>query len=61
MSASARPPRNSGRLTRAAGLVLEAVGLHLPVGSDCLIELPPGYPQRMPRPKWSASPATACS
>ena len=37
---------NSGRLTRAVGLVLEAVGLQLPVGSDCLIELPPGYPQR---------------
>ncbi len=36
----------SGRLTRAVGLVLEAVGLQLPVGSDCLIELPPGYPQR---------------
>jgi flagellum-specific ATP synthase len=26
-------------------LVIEAVGLRLPVGSDCLIELPPGYPQ----------------
>ncbi|VTU20465.1 flagellar protein export ATPase FliI [Variovorax sp. RA8] len=37
---------HSGRLTRAVGLVLEAVGLQLPVGSDCLIELPPGYPQR---------------
>ncbi|GAA4348576.1 flagellar protein export ATPase FliI [Variovorax defluvii] len=36
----------SGRLTRAVGLVLEAVGLQLPVGSDCLVELPPGYPQR---------------
>ncbi|WP_426389946.1 flagellar protein export ATPase FliI [Variovorax sp. R-27] len=36
----------SGRLTRAVGLVLEAVGLQLPVGSDCLIELPPGHPQR---------------
>ena len=33
---------HSGRLTRAVGLVLEAVGLQLPVGSDCLIELPPG-------------------
>src|SRR6478735_7190303 len=37
---------HSGRLTRAVGLVLEAVGLQLPVGSDCLIELPPGHPQR---------------
>ncbi|GMG92204.1 flagellar protein export ATPase FliI [Cupriavidus metallidurans] len=34
--------RTCGRLTRAAGLVLEAVGLRLPVGSDCLIELPTG-------------------
>ncbi|MGO4762587.1 flagellar protein export ATPase FliI [Cupriavidus sp. 2KB_3] len=32
--------RACGRLTRAAGLVLEAVGLRMPVGSDCLIELP---------------------
>ena len=37
------PVRACGRLTRAVGLVLEAVGLRLPVGSDCLIELPPGY------------------
>ncbi|GJG94162.1 flagellar protein export ATPase FliI [Cupriavidus pauculus] len=34
--------RTCGRLTRAAGLVLEAVGLRMPVGSDCLIELPGG-------------------
>ncbi|MFZ3161684.1 MAG: flagellum-specific ATP synthase FliI, partial [Rhodoferax sp.] len=40
------PIRHFGRLTRAVGLVLEAVGLRLPVGSDCLIELPPGYGQR---------------
>ncbi|MGA8783891.1 MAG: flagellum-specific ATP synthase FliI, partial [Polaromonas sp.] len=40
------PVRTYGRLTRAVGLVLEAVGLRLPVGSDCLIELPPGYPQK---------------
>jgi flagellum-specific ATP synthase len=40
------PVRTYGRLTRAVGLVLEAVGLRLPVGSDCLIELPPGYAQR---------------
>ncbi|MEO5658910.1 MAG: flagellar protein export ATPase FliI [Polaromonas sp.] len=38
--------RTYGRLTRAVGLVLEAVGLRLPVGSDCLIELPPGYAQK---------------
>ncbi|QRX83161.1 flagellar protein export ATPase FliI [Glaciimonas sp. PAMC28666] len=40
------PIRTYGRLTRAVGLVLEAVGLRLPVGSDCLIELPAGYAQR---------------
>jgi len=40
------PVRVCGRLTRAVGLVLEAVGLRLPVGSDCLIELPPGYPNK---------------
>jgi len=40
------PVRSYGRLTRAVGLVLEAVGLRLPVGSDCLIELPPGYPKK---------------
>ena len=40
------PVRIYGRLTRAVGLVLEAVGLRLPVGSDCLIELPPGYPDK---------------
>jgi len=40
------PVRSYGRLTRAVGLVLEAVGLRLPVGSDCLIELPPGYAQK---------------
>ena len=31
------PVRTYGRLTRAVGLVLEAVGLRLPGGSDCLI------------------------
>ena len=45
-TAAAATVTHSGRLTRAVGLVLEAVGLQLPVGSDCLIELPPGYPQR---------------
>ncbi|APR97465.1 flagellum-specific ATP synthase FliI [Pandoraea thiooxydans] len=42
------PSRTCGRLTRAAGLVLEAVGLRLPVGSGCLIELPVHDPQRDP-------------
>lgn len=41
-NALARPLSLCGRLTRAAGLVLEAVGLRLGVGAECLIELPPG-------------------
>jgi flagellum-specific ATP synthase len=32
----------SGRVTRVAGLVMEAVGLRLPVGSACTIPLPSG-------------------
>ncbi len=32
----------SGRLTRVAGLVMEAVGLKLAVGSSCIVELPGG-------------------
>lgn len=35
-------PEPDGRITRAAGLVLEAVGLKLPVGSPCAISLPSG-------------------
>ena len=34
---AARPLAVQGRLTRVAGLVMEAVGLRLPVGSTCLI------------------------
>ena len=45
-ASKSEPVQTFGRLTRAVGLVLEAVGLRLPVGSDCLIELPPGYPQK---------------
>ncbi|WP_050455508.1 flagellar protein export ATPase FliI [Candidatus Burkholderia verschuerenii] len=41
-AAIAKPVRTCGRLTRAAGLVLEAVGLKIGVGSECMIELPPG-------------------
>jgi len=33
----------TGRLTRVAGLVLEAVGLKAPVGSVCVISLPNGH------------------
>ncbi len=43
--AQASPVQRYGRLTRAVGLLLEAVGLRLPVGSDCLVELPPGQAQ----------------
>ncbi len=41
------PHRACGRLIRAAGLVLEAVGVRIPVGGACLIELPPGNPLGM--------------
>jgi flagellum-specific ATP synthase len=41
---AARPYTASGRLTRAAGLVLEAVGLKLPLGAGCLVEPPDGSP-----------------
>jgi flagellum-specific ATP synthase len=41
-SAIAKPLHPCGRLTRAAGLVLEAVGLRLGVGAECMIELPAG-------------------
>jgi flagellum-specific ATP synthase len=41
-AAGAVPVASSGRVTRAVGLVLEAVGLQLPVGSECLIDLPAG-------------------
>lgn len=33
----------SGRLTRVAGLVIEAVGLKLAVGASCVVELPNGH------------------
>ena len=39
----ARPWLPRGRLTRVAGLVLEAVGIKLPVGSSCHVILPSGY------------------
>jgi len=46
-NALALPLRGCGRLTRAAGLVLEAVGLRLAVGAEVMIELPPGSPLPM--------------
>ncbi|MFC0267304.1 flagellar protein export ATPase FliI [Kushneria aurantia] len=36
------PNRERGRLTRATGLVLEAVGLRLPLGCSCMVELADG-------------------
>ena len=38
----AQPWGESGRLTRVAGLVMEAVGLRLPIGSQCLVQVPGG-------------------
>lgn len=38
----AEPMLVSGRVTRVAGLVMEAIGLKLPVGSACTIPLPSG-------------------
>lgn len=35
---SMRPFRQYGRLTRATGLVMEAVGLKLPIGTLCIVE-----------------------
>jgi flagellum-specific ATP synthase len=38
----ATPVAASGRLTRVSGLVMEAVGLRLPVGSQCQVQIPGG-------------------
>jgi flagellum-specific ATP synthase len=38
----AAPIASSGRLTRVSGLVMEAVGLRLPVGSQCHVQVPGG-------------------
>ncbi|OJZ20371.1 MAG: flagellar protein export ATPase FliI [Thiobacillus sp. 65-29] len=40
--AIAEPMQATGRITRVAGLVMEAVGLNLPVGSACHVPLPNG-------------------
>ena len=40
LAAKAHPLLVSGRLTRVAGLVMEATGLKLSVGSSCTVELP---------------------
>lgn len=36
--ASLRPYRQYGKLTRATGLVMEAIGLKLPIGTLCIVE-----------------------
>ncbi len=41
-SALARPLRRCGRLTRAAGLVLEAIGIRMPVGAGGADRTPAG-------------------
>jgi flagellum-specific ATP synthase len=40
MVSQSNPLMVSGHLTKVTGLVMEAVGLHMAVGSTCLIELP---------------------
>jgi flagellum-specific ATP synthase len=35
--------QNCGRVTRVAGLVMEAAGLRLPIGSPCYVPLPSGH------------------
>jgi flagellum-specific ATP synthase len=40
--ATVKPWAMTGRLTRVAGLVMEAVGLKLAVGASCIVELPNG-------------------
>ncbi len=40
--AIAEPMQMSGRVTRVTGLVMEAVGLKLPVGSACTVPMPNG-------------------
>jgi len=42
MAAEASPFQTSGRLTRINGLVMEAAGLKLPLGSGCHVALPGG-------------------
>ncbi|WP_373183789.1 flagellar protein export ATPase FliI [Halomonas campaniensis] len=43
------PFRASGRVVRATGMVIEAVGLQAPLGSACRIELPAPYSDDPPR------------
>ena len=57
-----QPLEAAGKLTRVAGLVLEATGLNVPVGSLCEIEIPDARPgHRHPRagPAHAARPLAA--
>jgi flagellum-specific ATP synthase len=40
--------RRSGRVVRATGLIIETVGLQVPLGGGCLIELPSAYGEEEP-------------
>ncbi len=42
LAGQAHPFQISGRLTRINGLVMEAAGLKLPLGSGCHVALPGG-------------------
>src|SRR5690606_16830090 len=42
VAATVKPVAVSGRLTKVTGLVMEAVGLRLAVGSCCMVQLPSG-------------------
>ncbi|MGH8672658.1 MAG: flagellar protein export ATPase FliI [Burkholderiales bacterium] len=43
LAGSVSPWAVTGRLTRVGGLVMEAVGLKLPVGSECIVSMPNGH------------------
>lgn len=43
------PFRASGRVVRATGMVIEAIGMQAPLGSACRIELPAPYSHEPPR------------
>ncbi len=43
LAATANPFSSSGTITRVAGLVMEAIGLRMPVGSSCTIFLSNGH------------------
>ena len=58
-AAAPLPLEDEGTLVRVTGLVLEAAGIRVPVGSVCEVRMPGA--SRPCWPKWSASTATAPS